>query len=48
MPTEALPLSATVDEFARAWMAEIERHEGYEGELLKALDNCRAPRNRSQ
>ncbi|RYF06475.1 MAG: hypothetical protein EOO31_09810 [Comamonadaceae bacterium] len=43
MPTEALRLGATVDDFARAAMAEIERREGYEGELLTALENCRAP-----
>jgi hypothetical protein len=24
-------------------MAEIERREGYEGELLAALENCRKP-----
>ncbi|RYE41961.1 MAG: hypothetical protein EOP24_34655 [Hyphomicrobiales bacterium] len=30
-------------DFARAAMAEIERREGYEGELLTALENCRAP-----
>ncbi|RYF06334.1 MAG: hypothetical protein EOO31_10225 [Comamonadaceae bacterium] len=39
MPTEALRLGATVDDFARAAMAEIERREGYEGELLTALEN---------
>jgi hypothetical protein len=38
-----LRLGATVDDFARAAMAEIERREGYEGELLTALENCRAP-----
>ena len=45
LPTEeaALRMSATVDDFARAAMAEIERREGYEGELLTALENCRAP-----
>lgn len=31
MPTEALRLSATVDDFARAAMAEIERREGTKG-----------------
>lgn len=31
MPTEALRVGATVDDFARAAMAEIERREGYEG-----------------
>lgn len=43
MPTEALRPGTTVDDFARAAMAEIERREGYEGELLTALENCRAP-----
>ncbi|WCM88861.1 hypothetical protein M5C98_02055 [Acidovorax sp. NCPPB 3576] len=43
MPTEALRMGATVDDFARAAMPEIERREGYEGELLTALGNCRAP-----
>jgi len=41
MPTEALRLGATVDDFVRAAMAEIERRKGYEGELLTALQNCR-------
>jgi hypothetical protein len=43
MPTEALRLGATVDDFARAALAELERREGYEGELLTALENCRKP-----
>jgi len=43
MPTEALRPGATVDDFARAAMAEIERRVGYEGQLLAALENCRAP-----
>lgn len=43
MPTEALRKGATIDEFARAAMAEIERREGYEGELLAALESCRSP-----
>lgn len=43
MPTEALRLGVTIDEFARAAMAEIERREGYEGQLLVALEACRAP-----
>ena len=43
MPTEALRLGVTIDEFARAAMAEIERREGYEGQLLTALEACRAP-----
>lgn len=40
---ETLRPGATVDDFARAAMAEVERREGYEGELLTALENCRAP-----
>lgn len=41
MPTEVLRPCATVDDFARAAMAEIARREGYEDELLTALENCR-------
>ncbi len=43
MPTENLSTTATLDQFAQAAMAEIERREGYEGELLAALENCRKP-----
>lgn len=43
MPTEALRPGASLDDFARAAMAEIERREGYEGVLLVALEACRAP-----
>ena len=43
MPTEALRPGITIDDFARAAMAEIERREGYEGQLLTALENCRRP-----
>ena len=43
MPTESLGGTATLDQFAQAAMAEIERREGYEGELLAALENCRKP-----
>ncbi len=42
MPTEALRPGATMDDFARAAMAEIERREGYEGQLLTALETCRS------
>jgi len=42
MPTEALRPGVTVEDFARAAMAEIERREGYEGQLLVALEACRA------
>jgi len=43
MPTEALRPGASLDDFARAAMAEIERREGYEGQLLAALEACRSP-----
>lgn len=43
MPTEGLGDTATLDQFAQAATAEIERREGYEGELLTALENCRKP-----
>ncbi|WP_053845519.1 hypothetical protein [Paracidovorax avenae] len=42
MPTEALRPGLSVDDFARAAMAEIERREGYEGQLLTALEACRS------
>ena len=44
-PTRILALDATIDEFTRAAMAEIERREGYEVELRTALENCRKPIN---
>ena len=40
MDTETLSLDAAVDEQARAMRAEIERREGYEGELRTALRAC--------
>ena len=43
MPTESLRPGATVDDFTRAALAEIERREGYEILLRTALDNCRKP-----
>lgn len=43
MPTEALRLGATVDQFTQAAQAEIERREGYEGLLRTALAACTAP-----
>ena len=43
MPTEALRPGATVDQFAQAAMAEIERREGYEGQLVAALEACTKP-----
>jgi hypothetical protein len=43
MPTESLGDVATLDQFAQAAMAEIERREGYEVELRTALVACTAP-----
>lgn len=43
MPTEALRLGADVDQFAQAAMAEIERREGYEGQLRVAMLVCTTP-----
>lgn len=43
MPTEALRPGATVDQFAQAAMAEIERREGYEAQLVAALAICTRP-----
>lgn len=43
MPTDVLRPGATVDQFAQAAMAEIERREGYEGLLRTALAACTAP-----
>lgn len=43
MPTESLGAATTLDQFAQAAMAEIERREGYEVELRTALENCRKP-----
>ena len=45
MPTESLGATTTLDQFAQAAMAEIERREGYEVELRTALENCRKPIN---
>ena len=43
MPTEALRPGATVDQFAQAAMAEIERRDGYEVQLVAALVVCTKP-----
>lgn len=40
MPTETLPADAALDAFTAAAIAEIERREGYEGELRAALAAC--------
>lgn len=41
MDTDTVPLDAAVDVLARAMRAEIERREGYEGELRTALAACK-------
>ena len=43
MPTEALRPGATVEQFTQAALAEIERREGYEVQLVAALANCTRP-----
>ena len=43
MPTQALAPDASLDAFAAAAIAEIERREGYEGELRAALAACASP-----
>lgn len=43
MPTEALSPPVSLDTFAQAAMAEIERREGYERQLLAGLRACTAP-----
>lgn len=43
MPTESLVPPVSLDAFAAAAMAEIERRDGYEIELVQALQACRAP-----
>lgn len=43
MPTEALDADVTLDAFAAAAIAEIERREGYEVQLRAALAACTAP-----
>jgi len=41
MDTDTVPIDAPIDELARAMRAEVERREGYEGELRAALQACR-------
>lgn len=43
MPTEHLAGDAGVDAYVQAAAAEIERREGYEGQLVQALRNCKQP-----
>lgn len=46
MPTEALSPPVTLDSFAKAAMAEIERREGYEQQLRTGLLACTALTNK--
>ena len=41
MDTDTVSLTAPIDELARAMRAEIERREGYEGQLRAALSACK-------
>ena len=43
MPTEHLAGDADLDTWAKSVIAEIERREGYEGQLRVALANCKKP-----
>ena len=42
MPTEDLPADATLDDFVKSAIAEIERREGYEQLLLRSLIFCKS------
>ena len=49
MPTESLPVDASLDAFVQAAAAEIERREGYETQLRAALGACQdAPQEAMQ
>jgi hypothetical protein len=43
MPTEALAPGISLFDFTKAAQAEIERREGYEGQLREALAGCVTP-----
>lgn len=43
MPTESLSPEATLDAYVAAAEAEIQRRDGYEGQLRTALESCRKP-----
>lgn len=43
MPTESLRPGVPLDAFVKSAQAEIERREGYEGQLREALASCVAP-----
>lgn len=47
MDTESLAPDAAVDEQARAMRAEIDRREGYEGELRAVVRACRGTGERA-
>lgn len=42
MPTENLPADASLDDFVKSAIAEIERREGYEQLLLQSLIFCKS------
>lgn len=42
MPTETLPADASLDDFVKSAIAEIERREGYEQLLLQSLIFCKS------
>jgi hypothetical protein len=43
MPTEQFKSKPDLDQWVQAALAEIERREGYEGELVAALRACTKP-----
>lgn len=43
MPTEQLAPGVTLFDYVKASQAEIERREGYEGQLREALAGCVTP-----
>jgi hypothetical protein len=47
MPTENLPAGADLDAFTAAAIAELERREGYEGQLVTSLVACTKPVKRT-
>lgn len=42
LPTESLPADASLDDFVKSAIAEIERREGYEQLLLHSLIFCKS------
>lgn len=43
MPTEQFKAKPTLDQYTQSAQAEIERREGYEGQMRAALVACTAP-----